>query len=704
MNEAFVPYRRPIDPSAEPPFRLGGLKVSPATLELSFGDRTEMLEPRVMQVLVALHDRLDEAVSRDDLSQLCWGGRIVGEDALNRSISRLRKTLAVEPSIVIDTIPKIGYRLRVLQDASATETDAMPVGAATAGDSAPKRRPLSVVLISSLVAIGATIAAAAWWNQPRNWSAQEVRPLTRDSGVETAPALPPDGHALAYAAGPGSGHARDIYLRGLTVGDTAPLAITSTPEDETSPAWSPDNRRLAFVRQIAGEPCAIVVTSPPKGLERIVGRCQSSGTTTLTWFGRDELVFADRSSPSAPRRLFRLNVASGAVAPITSPPAHMVGDAAPVSSPDGTRIAFRRTAALGSDDVFVVDPATGAEQALTNEGWKALGLAWSPDSKSIFISSNRGGDFGLWALDPNGVRAPRRVSLGLLPLGQMSADRKGRLAVQVSRMRANLGVLAGSGSAIALTSVSGMDWDPNAAPDGSLVYGSDISGTNEIWLKRPQDEPVRLTSLRGSYVHSPRWSPDGREIAFVGVKGGHSDIFAMAADGSRLRRLTTDGIGKGSIVWTYRPGEFLYSQRTTSGWQAMRLAPDAQTPTPLARGRDIAILRRGPDGTIYARAANDDRLLIVDPAENRPPRRLNLRVPDLEAWEPARDGIYWLRDAKTPSAALWFTDWSGASRLVSGIKAAPRPNFTVRQADNALITPQLVHEESDLLLLELKPE
>src|SRR5690348_10767008 len=94
---------RTIELAGEPHFRLGDLDVRPATLEVEQGGRSEALEPRIMQVLVALARQRAEVVSRDALIQLCWGGRIVGEDALNRCISRLRKVAQTYGGFEIET-------------------------------------------------------------------------------------------------------------------------------------------------------------------------------------------------------------------------------------------------------------------------------------------------------------------------------------------------------------------------------------------------------------------------------------------------------------------------------------------------------------------------------------------------------------------------------------------------------------------------
>src|SRR5690349_6542545 len=103
----------PIDLAREPDFALGASRVSPSTREVLRGSERELLEPRLMQVLVALFQANGRVVSRDELIARCWEGRIVGEDAINRAISRLRRLSEVdhEASFQLETIPRVGYRL-----------------------------------------------------------------------------------------------------------------------------------------------------------------------------------------------------------------------------------------------------------------------------------------------------------------------------------------------------------------------------------------------------------------------------------------------------------------------------------------------------------------------------------------------------------------------------------------------------------------
>src|SRR5580704_2561753 len=102
-----------IDLAREAPIRLGVLGVEPALRRVANDDgREAILEPRVMQVLVALVRAGGRIVSRDELADWCWHGVVVGEDALNRVVARLRRMLdEVGADVRLETINKVGYRL-----------------------------------------------------------------------------------------------------------------------------------------------------------------------------------------------------------------------------------------------------------------------------------------------------------------------------------------------------------------------------------------------------------------------------------------------------------------------------------------------------------------------------------------------------------------------------------------------------------------
>lgn len=112
----------PADSQSDPPdivalahrqdFDLGNAIIRPSirTIDGPVGPVT--CEPRVMQVLLALVDAHSAVLSRDDLLRLCWDGRIVGDDAVNRAIAAVRRAgAAAGADFNVETIPRIGYRI-----------------------------------------------------------------------------------------------------------------------------------------------------------------------------------------------------------------------------------------------------------------------------------------------------------------------------------------------------------------------------------------------------------------------------------------------------------------------------------------------------------------------------------------------------------------------------------------------------------------
>lgn len=693
MNQMFSGLPRRIDLALEPPFALGALQVSPASLEVRCGADVETLEPRVMQVLVALHRRRGEPVSREELSEFCWEGRIVGDDALNRAISRLRKALAAEPAAEIDTIPKVGYRLRVEGGRRASAAVVEP-----AGQPARRRRPW--ILPGAAAAVVAIVGAvvALWPAEPTE---RGVRPLTRDPGAETSPAISPDGGRLAYAGGPGFWAPRDIFLKSLSVGEGPPLQLTRTAADESSPAWSPDGARLAFVRRAgAGQPCAIVVMTPPTGAERLVARCRREQEPSLDWLTPGELVFSDQAVQGGPRALYAVDVASGGVRGLTRPEVDIQGDAAPATSPDGRHVAFRRTTTIGNDDLHVLDVGSGEVRRLTRGGWKAMGFDWDAKSRTVFFTANVGGDFGLWSVDARRPQAPKRVSPGLLALGRMSMARDGAIAVETSQVRSNLAELGPDGAWRTVTTGSGVDWDPDFSAAGQVVFGSDQSGSNEIWTKPPTGESVRLTSLRGSFVYTPRWSPSGELIAFFAVIDGWTELRVMRGDGSQMRTLPTLGVRKGTVAWA-SDERLLYTERRQGAWRVMEVDLGTGRQRALPGTDGALVLRRAPDGSVWARAMDDPRLRRLT-AQGLSVVTPVVAPPEMESWAVGSRGVYSFEPGPQGQVAILLTEPSGARRRLAEFNPGSRRTLAIDPLTEAVTVGRLTKDERDLVLLEVE--
>jgi Tol biopolymer transport system component len=93
---------------------------------------------------------------------------------------------------------------------------------------------------------------------------------------------------------------------------------------------------------------------------------------------------------------------------------------------------------------------------------------------------------------------------------------------------------------------------------------------------------------------SPRWSPDGKQIAFDSRREGHSDVFVISSEGGTPRRLTNSPYDSQTPAWSH-DRKWIYFALQRSGYELWKL--------PAAGGTPIQITQNGglwpeesPDG------------------------------------------------------------------------------------------------------------
>jgi dipeptidyl aminopeptidase/acylaminoacyl peptidase len=274
-----------------------------------------------------------------------------------------------------------------------------------------------------------------------------------------------------------------------TVGGLAALAVVlltapgagsaqSIAIGSDSPSWSPDGGSLVFIGFRVGRPGDIYVI-------RRNGRGERRLTTT-------------RAHEDTPRW-----------------------------SPDGTRIAFVRHVGLAPQpQLFVMNADGTGIRRLTFAAAPSFAPSWSPDGRrlafvrgrdSVVGSDSIGDDRA--AVDPRPGDAPSEIHVLDLTTGAETQ----------------------------ITHHPAIDTHPAWSPDGELIaFTSDRTGTGaqQLFLMRPDgSEPRKLTDEPISFVNEvrPAWSADGGTIAFVSERDtpvGNTEIYAVGADGSNIRRLT----------------------------------------------------------------------------------------------------------------------------------------------------------------------
>jgi Tol biopolymer transport system component/DNA-binding winged helix-turn-helix (wHTH) protein len=680
----------------EADFRLGAVRVRPSTREVAFGGRREVLEPRVMQVLVALARRCGQVVSRDDLVDLCWGGRIVGEDAINRCIGQLRKLAGAtgESAMAIDTVARVGYRMAgpvssVGQDAAAV----VP----------PRWRPPGPAwLAAAAVLLLALAGGVTAWSllRPPPWTVASARMLITSPLIERHPSISPDGAMIAYSAGTDV-LSREIFVRAIAGGE--PLRLTHEAGDHISPSWSPDGSRIAYVIATPGRPCRIMITPTPAGAPREVGRCQSSERSQVVWArSGGSLFFVDRPAPDASERIVSLDLATGRCEDLTRPPPSSLGDHAIGLSPNGRWMSFERTLTRLVSPLVVRDLTTGRERTIAKSPDLSPG-GWTADSREVLAAGRVDGDNVIWAYPTNGER-PRHLMSGPLQMGRIATGPKGLVAVEVNTEVFNLAYppRRAGGEPEILDPAKAVDASPAFAPDGALAMVALRGGDAGVWIKRPGETLRELVrTAPGAYLDGPSFSPDGSRLAFPTGSGGRFAIRVVNVDGADIAAAPFFGSEIGVPTWSADGRAVIFPGRDSKGWRLWRASLDHPDTLTAVYGPGWLSVRARGDA-LYGVRADTPGVWRIDGT----PRRITdlPRPAFFNQWAIDGDAIAFVDDPLGEPPHILRQPIGGGKATV--IATAPRyaydDGFAVDPKSRRIVYAAARSDETDVELLQIK--
>jgi Tol biopolymer transport system component len=142
-----------------------------------------------------------------------------------------------------------------------------------------------------------------------------------------------------------------------------------------------------------------------------------------------------------------------------------------------------------------------------------------------------------------------------------------------------------------------LDGYPKYSPDGKkIAFGSSRSGPVEIWVANSDgSNPQQLTFFGGPLVGYLNWSPDGQWIVFHARPEGQADLFVIPAAGGSPKRLTTDPSDE-TLPSYSRDGRWIYfGSRRTGQSQIWRMPAAGGDATQITTSGG-ALAMESPDG------------------------------------------------------------------------------------------------------------
>ncbi len=381
----------------------------------------------------------------------------------------------------------------------------------------------------------------------------EFRQLTFEPGQEDFPALSPDGGSFLYVSSAAGN--QDIYLQ--RVGGQNPINLTKdSPVADTQPVFSPDGGLIAFRSERDGGGIFIMGATGEN-----VRRLTDFGFNPA-WSPDGKQVAINSETVNHPfarvgyADLWVVDVATGNKRQVVSGRNRIErggGDGSQASwSPHGDRIAYWGIRGkTGLRDVWTIPAAGGEPVDVTDDVATDWNPVWSPDGRYLYFGSDRGGTMNLWrvSIDEKTGRTLGPLEPAFLPatyVGHFSFAHDGRhLAYRTQEASGNLYRIGFDPAAERLTAApyrvlqtSMVILNLDVSYDGQWLAFRPGFGQEDIFLVRSDGTGLRRMTDDVYRDRGPKFSPDGKSLAFYSNRGGRYDLWSMHIDGSGLTPLT----------------------------------------------------------------------------------------------------------------------------------------------------------------------
>jgi Tol biopolymer transport system component len=240
-----------------------------------------------------------------------------------------------------------------------------------------------------------------------------------------------------------------------------------------------------------------------------------------------------------------------ALTQITNTPSML--ENSPDWAPDGSKIAFQKTAAVGGNlDIWTMNPDGSGQVDLTNAAGADFWPAWSPDGAKIAFTRDSTGKFQIYVMNANGTSQTNVSKNGFKdfqpdwsPDGTKIVFASMRDSTNPSKSQIYV-MPAMGGPATRLTHNAFSDQEPKWC-GSKIVFQSTRDGNFEIYVMNQDGTGQTNISNNPPTVPGtgsddwPHWSPDCSKVVFASHRvTDNSEIYVMNPDGSGVTQLTHD--------------------------------------------------------------------------------------------------------------------------------------------------------------------
>jgi len=375
------------------------------------------LAPKVYDLLVFLCQNSHRVISKDELMEQVWTGTLVTENAISRTLVKVRKALADDPKNpqFIITVPRKGYRMvadfvpsntvsnqpegRVAPNQTddlnddAQQAEIIAKNQQSAANAAPlvinKNRTANRLLLMA-VSVITLIAIIYALSIKTNTVLQtkQIKSLTREVGVEQYPAVSPDLTQLAYSKDI-LGKPSYINIENLT--SHVKQSISHARGALSKPVWSPTQDKLAFLykhNSVCTISWAELSNIKNKETWQDITECGAQSDPHFVFSPDGQyLYFNDRQSASHGYQIFRVNLENNEKDIVNQPITNGLGNYSFDISPDGKKLLMINSEFSPTTRIYTLTIESSLLEKTAQLDYLMRSVLWHHDNETIIHPS-----------------------------------------------------------------------------------------------------------------------------------------------------------------------------------------------------------------------------------------------------------------------------------------------------------------------------